>query len=178
MHKNATKCNETQSKWCKNKHGASKTIDTLETYHGCFFFVGRRCSSSHLPILICSRGNPTSDLRMEWWRLLGIVFPLNGIVLELDPLRGSCGLWGCVAGAARAPSTCKNRQMSPLIFLACLERHMSFYLGMPFLCNVVEVGAIAHGRSSVCTSVAVMLECPAMCVVCFAFRRLGCLVVL
>jgi hypothetical protein len=31
MHKNATKCNETLSKWCKNKHGASKIIDTLET---------------------------------------------------------------------------------------------------------------------------------------------------
>jgi hypothetical protein len=33
MHKNATKCNETLSKWCKNKHGASKIMDTLETYH-------------------------------------------------------------------------------------------------------------------------------------------------
>jgi hypothetical protein len=33
MHKSATKCNETLSKWCKNKHGASKIIDTLETYH-------------------------------------------------------------------------------------------------------------------------------------------------
>jgi hypothetical protein len=33
MYKNATKCNETLSKWCKNKHGASKIMDTLETYH-------------------------------------------------------------------------------------------------------------------------------------------------
>jgi hypothetical protein len=32
MHKNATKRNETLSKWCKNKHGASKIMDTLETY--------------------------------------------------------------------------------------------------------------------------------------------------
>jgi hypothetical protein len=32
MHKNTTKCNETLSKWSKNKHGASKIIDTLETY--------------------------------------------------------------------------------------------------------------------------------------------------
>jgi hypothetical protein len=32
MHKNATKCNETLSKWCKNMHGASKIIDTFETY--------------------------------------------------------------------------------------------------------------------------------------------------
>jgi hypothetical protein len=27
------KCNETIGKWCKNKHGASKIIDTFETYH-------------------------------------------------------------------------------------------------------------------------------------------------
>jgi hypothetical protein len=33
MHKNATKCNETLGKWYKNKHGASKIMDTLETYH-------------------------------------------------------------------------------------------------------------------------------------------------
>jgi hypothetical protein len=26
------KCNETQGKWCINKHGASKIIDTFETY--------------------------------------------------------------------------------------------------------------------------------------------------
>jgi hypothetical protein len=32
MHKSATKCNETLSKWCKNKQGASKIIDTFETY--------------------------------------------------------------------------------------------------------------------------------------------------
>jgi hypothetical protein len=32
MHESATKCNETLDKWCKNKHGASKIIDTLETY--------------------------------------------------------------------------------------------------------------------------------------------------
>jgi hypothetical protein len=32
MHKSATTCNKTLSKWCKNKHGASKIIDTFETY--------------------------------------------------------------------------------------------------------------------------------------------------
>jgi hypothetical protein len=32
MHKSATKCNETLGKWCKNKHGAPKIIDTFETY--------------------------------------------------------------------------------------------------------------------------------------------------
>jgi hypothetical protein len=51
MHKSATKCNETIGKWCKNKHGASKIIDTLETYHmseylGPYFFAK---SPSYLP---------------------------------------------------------------------------------------------------------------------------------
>jgi hypothetical protein len=32
MHKNTMNCNETLSKWCKNKHGASKIIYTFETY--------------------------------------------------------------------------------------------------------------------------------------------------
>jgi hypothetical protein len=32
MHKNTTKCNKTQSKWCINKHEAQKIIDTFETY--------------------------------------------------------------------------------------------------------------------------------------------------
>jgi hypothetical protein len=34
MHKNTTKCIKTQSKWCINKHGASKIIDTFKTYQG------------------------------------------------------------------------------------------------------------------------------------------------
>jgi hypothetical protein len=33
MHESATKCNETLGKWYKKKHGASKIMDTLETYH-------------------------------------------------------------------------------------------------------------------------------------------------
>jgi hypothetical protein len=32
VYKSTTKCNETLGKWCKNKHGASKIIDTFETY--------------------------------------------------------------------------------------------------------------------------------------------------
>jgi hypothetical protein len=37
MHKSATKCNEILGKWYKNKHGASKIMDTLETYHSLFY---------------------------------------------------------------------------------------------------------------------------------------------
>jgi hypothetical protein len=50
MHKNATKCNETLSKWCKNKHGASKIMDTLETYQRFYAISGTnlltRCHSA------------------------------------------------------------------------------------------------------------------------------------
>jgi hypothetical protein len=42
MHKNATKCNKTLSKWCKNKHAASKIIHTFETYQGDTFRVGSK----------------------------------------------------------------------------------------------------------------------------------------
>jgi hypothetical protein len=56
------KCNETQGKWCKNKHGASKIIDTLETYQP----AGTR-ASAEIPVggrLVWRR-----DL-VEWWRVL------------------------------------------------------------------------------------------------------------
>jgi hypothetical protein len=32
MNKSAMKCNETLGKWCKNKYGGSKIIDTFEMY--------------------------------------------------------------------------------------------------------------------------------------------------
>jgi hypothetical protein len=32
------KCNETQGKWCKHKHGASKIIDTFGTYQSARHF--------------------------------------------------------------------------------------------------------------------------------------------
>jgi hypothetical protein len=41
MYKSTTKCNETLGKWCKNKHGASKIIDTFETYHGALGLLAR-----------------------------------------------------------------------------------------------------------------------------------------
>jgi hypothetical protein len=47
MYKNATKCNETIGKWCKNKHGASKIIDTFETYHPSHILV--RHPFLHIP---------------------------------------------------------------------------------------------------------------------------------
>jgi hypothetical protein len=51
MHKNITKCNETLSKWCKNKHGASKIIDTFETYQHLMGNWARK--RQHLAIRSC-----------------------------------------------------------------------------------------------------------------------------
>jgi hypothetical protein len=58
MRKSATMCNETIGKWCKNKHGASKIIDTFETYHASTplprlsfrWHSSRRATTSSLPL--------------------------------------------------------------------------------------------------------------------------------
>jgi hypothetical protein len=56
MHKNSMNCNKTQSKWCINKHGASKIIDTFETYHA----LSSLTFTFTLPLLLLSyvKGNP------------------------------------------------------------------------------------------------------------------------
>jgi hypothetical protein len=51
MHKNATKCNETIGKWCKNKLGASKIIDTFETYQRSIFRLRPSVSLANKPEL-------------------------------------------------------------------------------------------------------------------------------
>jgi hypothetical protein len=46
MHKNVMKCNKTLRKWCKNKHGASKIIDTFETYYDVNFIRNNNFNNS------------------------------------------------------------------------------------------------------------------------------------
>jgi hypothetical protein len=48
------KCNETICKWCKNKHGASKIIDTLETYQ--WAFERRACGAWWVAATILLQG--------------------------------------------------------------------------------------------------------------------------
>jgi hypothetical protein len=66
MHKNATKCNETLSKWCKNKHGASKIIDIFETYQGAveFAWLVKRSIEGVLALLapLTAAGSPWASL--------------------------------------------------------------------------------------------------------------------
>jgi hypothetical protein len=50
MHKSATKCNETVGKWCKNKHGASKIIDTLETYQAIVLLLASLAETAPLEL--------------------------------------------------------------------------------------------------------------------------------
>jgi hypothetical protein len=56
------KCNETLSKWCKNKHGASKIIDTFETYHPPPPHLQGRCPGLPAPAsrLLHPQSKPTS----------------------------------------------------------------------------------------------------------------------
>jgi hypothetical protein len=49
MHKNAMKCNKTLSKWCKTKHGASKIIDTFETYQDPSYLCPLQTLEKNLP---------------------------------------------------------------------------------------------------------------------------------
>jgi hypothetical protein len=49
MHKNATKCNKILSKWCINKHGASKIIYTCQTYQGPVDDPSQSLSTSAMP---------------------------------------------------------------------------------------------------------------------------------
>jgi hypothetical protein len=44
------KCNETLSKWCKNKHGASKIMDTLETYQTAMCHQSRRLMANSVSV--------------------------------------------------------------------------------------------------------------------------------
>jgi hypothetical protein len=60
MHKNATKCNKTQSKWCIKKHGASKIIDTFETYQQPIDF-----NREDHPITVPRPGNTPSVLKAQ-----------------------------------------------------------------------------------------------------------------
>jgi hypothetical protein len=72
MHKSATKCNETLGKWCKNKHGTSKIIDTLETYQEAnTVFVG--CILSILDDRLCDMFMHIKD-RKELWDALDAKF--------------------------------------------------------------------------------------------------------
>jgi hypothetical protein len=69
MHKNAMKCNKTQSKWCINKHGASKIIDTFGTYQPLSMHL-----VSVLPTSLLAPGRP------------GIVSPCEPCDDKLHPL--------------------------------------------------------------------------------------------
>jgi hypothetical protein len=74
MHKNATKCNKTQSKWCINKHGASKIIDTFETYQ-----CARLC------FLDAYLGYNQIKLRKEDEEKIAFITPYNVFCYQIMP---------------------------------------------------------------------------------------------
>jgi hypothetical protein len=84
MHKSATKCNETVGKWCKNKHGASKIIDTLETYHwGGHTTPGAARPGLRPQVVWCPPGPSPSRTLAPWVFWLNRIFAVfSGIFPE------------------------------------------------------------------------------------------------
>jgi hypothetical protein len=97
MHKSATKCNETLGKWCKNKHGASKIMDTLETYHRLLLLHVRH-----------SRGTDGEPARAEGARRVDGCRGLGQARAALG--EGKLYRWELAAGATGRSSGCKVRQ--------------------------------------------------------------------
>jgi hypothetical protein len=102
MHKNAMKCNKTLSKWCKNKHGASKIIDTFETYQfaaskmrwrGQGGALGRgeevrgEWRGSGLPASPVSSGRACRSADLRWVISLRLSFDLGGKQRERRAVR-------------------------------------------------------------------------------------------
>jgi hypothetical protein len=80
MYKSATKCNETLGKWCKNKHGASKIIDTFETYHILLWFSPLMLYLGWLVACLYHVWLQTSRLKPLWLFGFWLVIPLYALV--------------------------------------------------------------------------------------------------
>jgi hypothetical protein len=90
MHKSATKCNETIGKWCKNKHGASKIIDTFETYHFTSKEFKNYCESLGIKLKFASVAHPKTNGQVE--KVNGLI--CNGIKKRLlAPLEKAKHAW-------------------------------------------------------------------------------------
>jgi hypothetical protein len=79
MHKNATKCNETLSKWCKNKHGASKIIDTFETYQ-----IPPKLGDAWIPKVLVTIGKETHHAILDLGSSVSILSKELYELLELQ----------------------------------------------------------------------------------------------
>jgi hypothetical protein len=81
------KCNKTQGKWCKNKHGASKIIDTLETYQ---VFIGEGASSKVDRGALTHRGAARGQAAPPW--CVGPLWPPSNSSSDLWKLSGKIRL--------------------------------------------------------------------------------------
>jgi hypothetical protein len=112
MHKSATKCNEIVGKWCKNKHRASKIIDTLETYQQamcCLVGAGVQVpieAVMNFPKLALSVGV------LEWGRRVSPSSRCSPALSEVRPMKlkwgklGKRHCWPCIG--CPASNTNKN----------------------------------------------------------------------
>jgi hypothetical protein len=56
------KCNETLGKWCKNKHGASKIMDTLETYQAAALVAAKATTPAGAPAMATVGATPADSV--------------------------------------------------------------------------------------------------------------------
>jgi hypothetical protein len=131
MHKSATKCNETLSKWCKTKHGASKIIDTFETYHP----VPPMLSS---PRCAVSRRHRASPMRLDQTPSCARPPPVDSPSLStsISPRHRRVG--APVPADARPPGGCGDSELD--LLAAGMER-----------CRIQEAAAhLAGGGGDFC----------------------------
>jgi hypothetical protein len=132
MHKNATKCNKTQSKWCINKHRASKIIDTFETYH----------PSPTFCLVACSRGR------------CGLLVFVGGIEKIGCHSRGSLSLTGCNHGVEERLISETSGLGLPWYAGACGGTGMTLSLRVPLLRRLQSYATYAwkpdYGRLQAC----------------------------
>jgi hypothetical protein len=97
MHKNATKCNKTQRKWCINKHGASKIINTFETYHS---GASHSVLEAYVARIRHFRRHHRSQARRS---LLRWPFPWGAATLVLLAYSRFFLAYSCIRGGSRVP---------------------------------------------------------------------------
>jgi hypothetical protein len=134
MHKSAMKCNKTLGKWYKNKHGASKIIDTFETYQrppwrgspqhpattliGCSVVLGQGLQTLAV-------GRPRSK-RWSWMGIAGIDDPESPYI------------------SAQGHRTCVGRPCSPAILASVLQRKSTVKLDFEQCKSMTDLHRTRH----------------------------------
>jgi hypothetical protein len=149
MHKSATKCNETLSKWCKNKHGASKIIDTFETYQG---FIREIKTSTWVsnPVIVSKKNTDVQRVCVDYTSLNKHCpkdpFPLPRIDQIIDSTAGCARLSFLDAYSGYNRIKLKKEDEEKTAFITPYD--VFYYQVMPF--GLKNAGATYQGMMQNC----------------------------